>query len=192
MKKLSLGFALIQTIIAIVILATALSGAVVLMGTVITETAFNKNRIVALYLAQECLELARNARDSAWKQNLPWDCSFPEKDKSYRIWSTPESLPGGGTTSCQNQLGLQIDAPHPPFNLSLENNTIFHETPWNPSSGKGMIFQRRLTLSDILYKNNDPLASPKQMTITCTISWPQRGDDGEISMSEVLTNWYKK
>lgn len=191
MKKKAQGFALIQTIVAIVVLAIALSGAVVLMGTVINETAVNKNRITAIYLAQECLELARNARDSAWKQNLPWDCAFPDKSGTYRIWSEIDAFPGAGITACNNQLGMVIDQNGPPFNLALEEGRIFHETTWNPGSEKNMIFQRSLSISDVRYQENDPTKPPQSMTITCQVTWPQKGSDGEINISEILTNWQK-
>lgn len=74
------GFALIEVIVAIVVLAGALAGAfglVLSAGNAVTD---NKDRLTATYLAQECLELARNARDTAWIEHLPWDCAFVEED----------------------------------------------------------------------------------------------------------------
>ncbi len=70
------GFALIEVIISIVVLAAVLAGATSLVWSAATAVERNQNRLTATYLAQECLELARNARDSAWRQHLPWNCAF--------------------------------------------------------------------------------------------------------------------
>ncbi len=70
------GFALIEVVIAIVILSVVLAGATSLIWSAATAVERNQNRLTATYLAQECLELARNARDSAWRKHLPWDCAF--------------------------------------------------------------------------------------------------------------------
>ncbi len=74
-KKLP-GFALLEVIVAIVILASVLSGATTLIWSATNAVTGNQDRLTATYLAQECLELARNARDTAWRQHLPWDCAF--------------------------------------------------------------------------------------------------------------------
>ena len=74
MRTKSAGFALMEVIVSIVILSIVMAGAVGLISVATNQVALNKNKISATYLAQECLELVRNARDSAWKQNLPWDC----------------------------------------------------------------------------------------------------------------------
>lgn len=76
MKKSNTGFALIEVIVAIVVLAGTLTGAMSLVWTASNAVIVNQNRLTATYLAQECLEMARNTRDSAWRQSLPWDCAW--------------------------------------------------------------------------------------------------------------------
>ena len=76
MKNNSAGFALIEVIISIVVLAAVLAGATGLIWSAATAVERNQDRLTATYLAQECMELARNVRDSAWRQHLPWDCAF--------------------------------------------------------------------------------------------------------------------
>ncbi len=78
MKVKHSGFALIEVIIAIVVLSSVLAGATSLIWSAATAVERNQNRLTATYLAQECLELARNARDTAWRQHLPWDCAFQD------------------------------------------------------------------------------------------------------------------
>lgn len=76
MHKKNAGFALIEVIVAIVILSAVLAGATTLIWSAATAVTGNKNRLTSTYLAQECLELARNARDTAWRKHLVWDCAF--------------------------------------------------------------------------------------------------------------------
>ena len=76
MKNKSQGFALMEVIISIVLLGFFLAGAASLIWSAINASQRNRDRITATYLTQECLELARNARDTAWRQYIPWDCAF--------------------------------------------------------------------------------------------------------------------
>jgi prepilin-type N-terminal cleavage/methylation domain-containing protein len=78
MNNKSSGFALIEVIISIVVLSAVLAGATGLIWSAATAVERNQDRLTATYLAQECMELARNARDSAWRQHLHWDCAFDE------------------------------------------------------------------------------------------------------------------
>lgn len=192
MKYTSRGFSLFQVMAAIVFLGVALSGTVLLVALAREEIALNKNRIIGLYLAQECLELTRNARDSAWRQNLPWNCSFENTMSEYRIWPDHSSMPAATTTSCQNELGLRVDASPPPFYLSQKNNLFLHEIPWDPSSPDTILFQRKFFLSDIEYPHNDSSLPPHKVTITCQVSWPQKGGRGMVELSHILTDWHQK
>lgn len=76
MKQSVAGFALLEVIISIVILAAVLAGAIGLVWSAANAVERNQDRLTAIYLAQECIEEARNVRDSAWRQHLPWDCAF--------------------------------------------------------------------------------------------------------------------
>ncbi len=76
MKTKNTGFVLIEVIVSIVVLASVLAGATSLIWAAANAVERNQNRLTGTYLAQECLEVARNARDSAWRQHLPWDCGF--------------------------------------------------------------------------------------------------------------------
>lgn len=78
MRNTSAGFALIEVIISLVVLSAVLAGATGLIWSAATAVERNQDRLTATYLAQECMELARNVRDSAWRHHLPWDCAFEE------------------------------------------------------------------------------------------------------------------
>lgn len=196
MRKKVAGLALIQTIIAIVILSLAMAGAVTLMVRVIDETEANQKRITATYLAQECVELVRNARDSAWRQNLPWDCSFPDKalpdDSGYRIWAT-DALPVSSDQAslCQGELGLSVDIPtSQPYNLSIVGNRFVHEASLDPASATG--FLRRVQFSDVVHQQGDSSLPVEQMKATCSVFWPEKRRLASIELATILTDWNQK
>ncbi|MBT3349479.1 type II secretion system protein [bacterium] len=76
MKNKNPGYALLEVIVSIVILSATLSATVGLMWVTSSASERNRDQITAMYLAQECLEVSRNVRDSAWRQHLPWNCAF--------------------------------------------------------------------------------------------------------------------
>ena len=78
MRLKTTGFALIEVIVAIVLLGSVMAGAMTLVISAANAVSQNQNRLTGTYLAQECLEMARNVRDTAWRQNLPWDCALEE------------------------------------------------------------------------------------------------------------------
>ena len=78
MNKKSGGFALIEVIVSMVILGIVFAAAVSLLYSVSIAIERNRDRLVASYLAQECLELVRNSRDTAWRNHHKWNCAWTE------------------------------------------------------------------------------------------------------------------
>ena len=75
------GLGLIETMVAMVILLTAVAAGANLVSSLTTADVVNRDRFQATYLAQECLEILRNNRDTNWLQNRPWqDTQFVEKE----------------------------------------------------------------------------------------------------------------
>ena len=150
MKNKTAGFALMEAVVAIVILGIVLVGAVGLITTAINEVARNRDRLTATYLTQECLELARNVRDSAWKQNLPWDCAFesvPISECQQNLSEEVANIPGKGNPS-RVEVGGELSK----FNRELTVTTdgpqkmkVTCEVSWPKKSGTN-----RITISEIL------------------------------------------
>lgn len=188
------GFSIIQVVVAIVIFGMTLSATVSLVGTVIKQVAVNKQRITAIYLAQECLELARNVRDSSWEQNFPWDCVFGENYSEGDRYTIESSAINPTITIqadhnlsdyCQNDFGVQVDrlATQEEAKLFIEYNRYTH-APSDTETVQSTRFYRTMKLSDI--KKDDNI--PYQLTVNCEVSW----DDETIMLSEILSNWRKK
>ncbi len=182
MIKKNKAFTLIESIIVMVILGISLSGATYLMMTVTDSITENRQRISAIYMTQECMELTRNLRDSAWKQNLPWNCAFQdlsgklEEGSVFRISTNTENSQGvvGNTqTYCRENLGIKLEKD--PNSFVLKNDVIF-----NHDKGKDTIFSRKLIVSEI---------QAHSAKFICETSWENRGRPQKISMAQILTNW---
>jgi len=58
------GFTLLEVIIATFLLTVGIGGAFLLSARITQSSSLPESRLVATYLAQECLEVARNIRDT--------------------------------------------------------------------------------------------------------------------------------
>lgn len=193
------AFSLIETIIAMVILSASLAAAVRVMGTSLFRIQENQNRIVAVYLAQECMELTRNVRDSAWRQNMPWHCPFlDEADitlnapvKYLTIENstvntqnvTPNSL--SDYSFCRGNFGVKVTQDTNQEGLEIEN--------------RGVIYRQNLVIDNLGIKEDiqtlqgvpTPVNVVQEMQATCTVSWPERSGEKSVEMTQILTNWKK-
>lgn len=164
------GFVLIKLVIAIALLAIVLSVSLQMIGASAKAIRDNRQKTGATFLLQQCLEWTRNIRDSAWRQNLPWDCGFYEGDQTIDL--EPSLL--GTTGICGKNLGFKMTASPAPEKISLDS-----------------IYSRLLSISkDDL--SSPPDGIPDKLTATCHIEWPSNGGGtNELEMSEILTNWKK-
>ncbi len=69
------GQTLLELLIALVILITALVGTVALIVNSISASRESRNRLIATSLAREAIEMARATRDSNWVTSLEKICS---------------------------------------------------------------------------------------------------------------------
>lgn len=186
------AFTLIESIIVMVILGLSLSGSTYLMMTVTNAIAENRQRITAAYLVQECMELTRNIRDSAWKQNLPWDCAFQDMAGGitdgdiFRISVDTDSAPNAALGNlqqyCRSNLGASIE--RDATNFRLKKGTVLYGF----DDGYNTMFHRKILVSD---STLDALGESNSAKFTCEVSWENRGNPQRISMSQILTNWKK-
>lgn len=76
-NKTKSGFTLIETLVAIMIFIVALSALLALVKNSVTSGSYNKNEVIATYLAEEGADYIRNVRDEMVKINssmspTPW------------------------------------------------------------------------------------------------------------------------
>lgn len=161
------GFALIEVIVSMVILSIVLSAAVGLLYSVSTAVEANRDRLTATYLAQECLELVRNSRDTAWRNHHKWNCA----------WQNNSSCSESSIISSIKSDPVVINGKNTKFSRNFEIGEI--NSNENESEASSSIdFAAAAVRKEV----------PEEETeITCHISWKE----GKLSISEILTNWRK-
>jgi type II secretory pathway pseudopilin PulG len=162
--KKNKGASMVEVVGAVVVLSFSMALGVSLLTTTVKQAGKNQDYLTATYLAQECLELVRNVRDSAWKQHLPWDCAF-----SIGIFDIQSSSNLGtdlGAPNCQQDLGVKIE-------IFSDQKIEF--------SGELTKFARVLEITESIPSSED------ELYFTCEVRW----EDGVLRVSEALTNWRK-
>lgn len=192
MKKKSLtttsqaGFTLVETLIAILILAMTIGALLSLTAGGFFTIRYAKNDIVANNLLQESLEYIHNVRDTASQQGVSWDA-----------WKASLGFPGA---SCFSADGCMINpyAQSPADTIvacapSGCENILFYETSTfygyatpNTVSQSGeqsfpTSFVRTVTATEGLV--------PTQVIVTAKISWMNGTNKKTITQSIILSKW---
>lgn len=186
------GFSLVQTILVTVILGLTMTAAIMMMVVLVNSLGRNQSRITATYLAQECMEMVRNARDSAWRQNLAWNCAFDDPRREYRLYNNG-SFPVTADTDalCKSEMGMKIEGF--PIDTTddfanaqqlklLRSPGLWHHDSSLPGATQTP-FHRSVRVTPI---------TADLATYTCRVFWYDRGDPEMVEMAETLTHWLRK
>lgn len=182
MRQTHKGFTLIESLIVMIILASSMTAALYLLSTVVFSTQQNIKRTKAVYLAQECTELARNLRDTAWATFRPWDCAFASSGSPYVI--SPSYSGTNTINSCEN-----MSASTKLASVAGDNDTLWQvgATLTNfPGSAPDAIntgYQRYL---EVVNKTST------EVELNCVVSWEFNGRPQSIEAPQTLTNWRKE
>lgn len=164
------GFTLLETIIAVGVLAIGIVGSLTLVSKSVQTVKMSQNRLVASYLAQEGIELVRNIRDSNWAAGDPWD-----------DWSGDGNSDAGSKNFCEiayNDADLDLstcDLFSGPF-LKLDTASNFY----NYTSGVDTIFKRTIFIGE-------PSVDQKQ--VAAMVSWDDRGNPRFVTLVGHLYKW---
>ncbi len=165
------GFTLIEAVVAIAILVSALTAPMVLATKSISSAVAVQNQITAFYLAQEGVEYIRNKRDNNFINPPP------------QGWL-------GGLNQCFGASGCKVDIP---------NNTIlvcggvcplikYDSAPggfyYNYVVGNDTIFTRTVKITKISAGGVEDEAKVESI-----VSWKERTGDKTVVIEEHLFNW---
>ena len=162
MKK---SFTIIETLVAITIFTLG----VIILGVSIWQSyslaSQATQRFIAIYLAQEGLEIVKNLRNENWLNQRTWNYNLNQGD--YEADYKSDSLTRCSIPCNFNNLRF----------LNLESSGFY--------SYSGNIltpFKRKISIS---YPAQD------QMKVTVTVYWPKKGSGGQeqVSVAEILYNW---
>lgn len=170
------GFGLLEVIISISVVIIGILPLINLFSSVLTRERDTENKLMAIYFAQEGIEIVRQIRDTNWRKGESWDYE-----------------PDSGTTVFGSKWGITLDIcnQYRDFKLadaSVTANTIIYYNTDEPyaqgcSSGTATNFTRTVLIENKDYTgavNND------YMKITSTVKL----DGAELySLIAYLNNW---
>lgn len=157
------GFTLVETLLALFILTTAIVAGLSVVNQGLSSTQVAKSKLIAANLTQEGIEVVRNIRDNNWLEQR----------------TTPELLWDDGLSSGDWEATHQSQSLEPYQGRFLKNdNNGFY----NYTSGPDTKFKRKITIQKI---TND------QLRVISKVEWQERGKIYNLTAVGDLYNWLR-
>ncbi|MDO8500169.1 MAG: prepilin-type N-terminal cleavage/methylation domain-containing protein [bacterium] len=163
MPFFSAGFTLLETMVALTVIVSAMAGPFSLATRGVFFAKFAKNKLVAVNLVQEGLEFIRQCRDNNVLQNRAWDLSIGSGDWQADVFTNTFS-------SCDLA----------PFTGSalLRDST---SGLYSYISGSPTLFTRRITISK---------PAVDQVFVVSTVTWTEGDINRAMTLQETFYNWH--
>lgn len=168
-KRQSAGFTMIELIIALAILSFGIVGVYEAISPLFSATYNTSNKLIAVNLAQEGMEIARNIRDNNFIESA----------------GNPSILWSRGLSGCE--LGCRLDYKTTSANqlqpyLPAEFLKINADGFYGYDSGDNTIFKRKITAS--LESGTDILR------VSSLVEWSFNGKPFSYEATAYLHNWH--
>jgi len=154
------GFSLMEVIISIAVIVTALITLIALISSVVSGLKPAKFKLTAISLAQEGLEIVRNIRDSNW-------LFYKRAPENWR-----DDLAAGNYRAQYDELTLLSWADLP---LKIDSNGFYQY-----DSGSNTPFRRKITIGHI---------GDNQIKVVSEVTWQEKGKSYTIEAENRLYNW---
>lgn len=172
LKKIVRGFTLIETLIAVLLLATAIAGPLTIAAKGLSAALIARDQMVAFYLAQDAVEYVRFVRDSNKLSGDPWLTNLAACTGAYGCTLEPAS---GTVTACTSG-GCPVINRYDNSGQVLFTYTLGTPTPQQ--------FVRTVTLAA------PPTGETTEQVLTVTVTWrAQSGVTRTVSVRENLLDW---
>jgi prepilin-type N-terminal cleavage/methylation domain-containing protein len=179
------GFTLIETLIAVLILALTVGALLTLTAGGFFSIRYAKNDIVASNLLQESLEYIRNTRDSASQQGMSWTDWLD-------LYQQCQTTDGCAINPyAQSSTNIIIGCPARCANLAYFPNSGFYGYPGsNVFDPLGLDTQPYETsfVRTITMELVNQATSP-QLVVTARMQWLNGTNSKSASQSIILTPW---
>jgi prepilin-type N-terminal cleavage/methylation domain-containing protein len=193
MRNQQSGFTLVETLIAIFILALTIGALLTLTAGGFFSIRYAKNDIVASNLLQESLEFIRNSRDSAAQRDITWDqwkqqfatcfddtgCvinPYAPEDTLDFVASCNENRVRGGANDCSPLIYLQDQGLYVQGDLA----SVFETTGIDIQTS----FIRNIFFEDITTTPTNP-----QLRVSARMDWKNGTNPKNLTQSIILTPW---
>lgn len=174
--KMNKGFTIIELIVAIFLITTGIVGISFLVTHTISSIPYLKNKLIALYLAQEGIEIIRNIRDTNWIEGDPWDADLAccgtlpcDCEADYTTHSLTDTYDG-------DFLYIDID--------DIDGDGVTNVYKYIDTPGPNDIqtkFKRKITIG------GGPIE--ESMNIKAEVFWEEKGKQYKVEVQENLYNW---
>lgn len=178
--KISVGFTLVETLLAIALLSMAIVAPLTIASSGVTAATTGKDRLIAISLARDAIEHIRSIRDRNRLQQVPAD-----------KWLT--GISPVNESACTDSLGCRVDSlwegtgnETKKINTQAESLLQYDTSSglysyrsggtWSPSK-----YYRWYVIEDIVPN--------REVRITVTVSWRTIYAGKTIVLIDQLTNW---
>ncbi len=180
-KKINKGFTVLETLVAVMIFTVSITALMSLSTSSQGQVLASKNKLVASYLAQEGIELVRNARDT-------YILDFPN-NPNVSGWSLFLSnyVPACSTDGGCNIIPTDIDLVGTPCPMGPMNGcALYYDAStglYDTTSNAGKAYYRAIKIEHMNTSGID------EVKVTSTVSWVDGGTNKNISYVEFLNQW---
>jgi type II secretory pathway pseudopilin PulG len=166
------GFTIIESLVAIAILISAIIGATMAVQTGLASYTFSKDQIIAFYLAQEGFEQIRNIRDANQINNRPWLTGLAAVSSDPCYYGQACLVDPTATA-----IAVRCASPgNCPFLHQDSVNGFYGYTSAWPTTR----FRREITLSSV---------NSEEIAVTVTVNWTKGSATRQFKARENLFNW---
>ena len=164
------GFTIIELIATIAILAFGIIGAYSAFSPLVSVTYNISNKLSAVYLAQEGMEIVRNLRDNNFINNQSWSLGLLDCDVGCQL--------DYKTSTTEEQLENQLKDYNPLEFLKVGNDGFYSYD----AGGTNSIFKRKVTITQE--------EGTEALRVVVDIYWIYAGKSYSYQTIGYLYNWY--
>lgn len=145
------GFSFIEVILAVFVVSAGMVGVLGLMSKTLSGSMDSRDQIIAVFLAQEGVELVQNLRDNNWAQ-----------EKNAFGDATDSTFPAANVTDCR--IDYNDGSLFCGLSYVLNSNGGFYDH----DGGTATKFSRRI---EVDYSNGGKTTADNFVTITSAVTW---------------------
>lgn len=187
-KNLTSGFTLVETLLALSIFATAITGLISVSSRGVNDTNFVKNKMIASHLAAEGIELVRNMRDemviSIHNSGGGGDSFWSD----FLLGNSPLSVASCYESNGERSCYMDAFSTSVPINCGNNNCPKLQHDPVTSGYRYGAgLPQTNFTRTIRVF--NAPGGSNEEVIVTSVVTWNQGANIHSASYRYNLFNW---